>query len=94
MQKVGSELMLKLSRLLKTESGLHRQNSPPCSPRPCPAQEEAFFFLEEASYSEAWLLIVDSYGLWWEGFPVAVSRAPATWLQRTRLWLGAAWTIL
>ena len=52
------------------------------------------FFLEEASYSEAWLLIVNSCGLWWEGFPVAVSRAPAAWLQRTRLCLGAAWTIL
>lgn len=76
MQKVGSELLQKLSRLLTMESdpALIKLTSLLPPTLPCTGGS-LFFFLEEASYSEAWLLIMDTYGLWLEGVPCSCEQS-------------------
>lgn len=75
MQKVGSELMQKLSRLLKMESDPVLIKLTSLLPPTLPCTGGSLFFLEEASYSEAWLLIVDTYGLWSEGVPCSCEQS-------------------
>lgn len=94
MQKVGSELMQKLSRLLKMESDPVLIKLTSLLPPTLPCTGGSLFFwrkpltLRPGCWS--WTPMVCG----WRGFLVAVSRAPAAWLQRTTLWLGIARAIL